>query len=428
MASRASYEIAVIIIVFLIFFPVSALPQNDTSLNSEPITTRSQTLPYTIKLFIPTSNEVHSDQIMDQINFPNGDVLFATAFGLSTFNGTWSTRHTNMNNISAGLMDDFITAIEFDQKGNLWLGYSGGIQIYNGDSYLVIRDQQLLKETRIHDLQRWNNDMWIATGHAGIHRYRDGEWTWFQPMTKNGPGFYEIDSMALDSVSNSLVIATLNEGLWIVRKQDDPVEFEMLATKDDAAGMMQHVKRDPLGGVYFFNPEKIIHYDTVSGFRDILTTADLTQEQITINDIAAGSDGNLNIATDDGLYIWREGAIYRHLNRFEGMGTSENVRSVNMDQRNRVWFATPGNVGYYMDNTNPEKLILIDPVTPTPSLIPVITIPINNPINNPINPNLSATTAVNSSSGSSTIFSWITDPIARAISAIAQKFGVNILS
>ena len=428
MASRASYEIAVIIIVFLIFFPVSALPQNDTSLNGEPITTRSQTLPYTIKLFIPTSNEVHSDQIMDQINFPNGDVLFATAFGLSTFNGTWSTRHTNMNNISAGLMDDFITAIEFDQKGNLWLGYSGGIQIYNGDYYQVIRDQQLLKETRIHDLQRWNNDMWIATGHAGIHRYRDGEWTWFQPMTKNGPGFYEIDSMALDSVSNSLVIATLNEGLWIVRKQDDPVEFEMLATKDDAAGMMQHVKRDPLGGVYFFNPEKIIHYDTVSGFRDILTTADLTQEQITINDIAAGSDGNLNIATDDGLYIWREGAIYRHLNRFEGMGTSENVRSVNMDQRNRVWFATPGNVGYYMDNTNPEKLILIDPVTPTPSLIPVITIPINNPINNPINPNLSATTAVNSSSGSSTIFSWITDPIARAISAIAQKFGVNILS
>ena len=431
MASRASYEIAIIIIVFLVFFPVSALQQNDTSLIGKPTATSSQTLPYSIKLFIPTQNEVHSDEIKDQINFPNGDVLIATAFGLSTFNGTWSTRHTHLNNISAGLMDDYITAVEFDHKGNLWIGYSGGIQIYNGDYYQVIRDQQLLKETRIHDLQRWNNDMWIATGHAGIHRYRDGVWTWFQPMTINGSGFYEIDSMALDSVSNSLVIATLNEGLWIVRNQDDPVKFEMLAGKDDAAGKMEHVKRDPLGGVYFFNREKIIHFDTASGFRDVLTTGDLTLEQITINDIAAGSDGNLNIATDDGLYIWRDGGIYRHLNRFEGIGTSEIVRTVNVDQKNRVWFATQGNVGYYMDNTKPEKLILIDPVTPTPSLIPVTIVNATSINSTTMNPNPTPTTVVTPSTDSSSILTpitRITDSIARAISAIAQKFGVNILS
>ena len=420
------YEIAIIIIAFIIFFPVSALPQNDTSLTGVSITTSSQTLPYSIKLFIPSQNEIHSDEIKDQINFPNGDVLIATAFGLSTFNGTWSTRHINLNNISAGLMDDFITAVEFDHKGNLWIGYSGGIQIYNGVYYQVIRDQQLLKDTRIHDLQRWNDDMWVATGNAGIHRYRNGEWTWFQPMTKNGPGFYEIDSMALDSGSNSLVIATINEGLWIVRNQDDPVVFEMLAGKDSANGQMQHVKRDPLGGVYFFNQEKIIHYDTVSGFRDVLTTADLTQEQITINDIAAGSDGNLNIATDDGLYIWRKGGIYRHLNRFEGMGTSENVRAVNVDQKNRVWFATQGYVGYYTDNTNPEKLIQIDPVTPTASLIPIMIV-----TNTPIKPSPSATTTITPSSDSSsllTTFALITDPITRAIHDIALKFGVNIFS
>ncbi|MDO8873389.1 MAG: hypothetical protein Q7V05_11775 [Methanoregula sp.] len=425
MASQANYEIAVIIIVFLIFFPVSALPQNDTSLTGESKTTSSQTLPYTIKLFILAPNEVHSDQIKDQINYPNGDVLIATAFGLSTFNGTWSTRHTNLNNISQGLMDDFITAVEFDHKGNLWIGYSGGIQIFNGVYYQVIRDQQLLKDTRIHDLQRWNDDMWVATGNAGIHRYGNGEWTWFQPMSTNGPGFYEIDSMALDSGSNSLVIATENEGLWIVRNQDDPVRFEMLAGKNSAAGKMQHVKRDPLGGVYFFNPEKIIHYDTGSGFKDVLTAGNLTQEQITINDIAAGSDGNLYIATDDGLYIWREGGIYRHLNRFEGMGTSEIVRAVNVDAKNRVWFATQGYVGYYTDNTNLKK-IQIDLVTPTASLIPVTIVNVT-----PIMPGPSATTAINPSSGSSSIlttFAQITDPITRAISAIAQKFGVNIFS
>jgi ligand-binding sensor domain-containing protein len=290
----------------------------------------------------------------------------------------------------------------------------------------MIRDQQLLKETRIHDLQRWNDDMWVATGHAGIHRYRNGAWTWFQPMTKNGPGFYEIDSMALDSASNALVIATADEGLWIVRTQDDPVGFEMLADRESAAGQMQHVRRDPLGGVYFFNKETILHFDRVSGFKNILTTTDLTVEQISINDIAAGSDGNLNIATDDGLYIWRQGTVYRHLNRFEGIGTSEIVRTVNVDAHDRVWFATQGYVGYYIDNTNPQNRIRIEPVTPTPSLVPVTVVTVV-----PVNPVPSATIAdkpLPDSASIITSITGITDPIARAISAIARKFGVNIFS
>ncbi|MFA6129316.1 MAG: two-component regulator propeller domain-containing protein [Bacteroidales bacterium] len=364
---------------------------------------------------------------MDQINSPNGDVLIATSFGLSTFNGTWSTRHVNLDNISEGLMDNFITAVEFDHRGNLWIGYSGGIQIYNGVYYQVIRDQPLLKDIRINDLQRWNDDMWVATGHAGIQRYRNGEWTWFQPMTRNGPGFYEIDSMTLDSGSNysknnSLVIATVNEGLWIVRAHDDPVKVEVLASKDSTAGQMQHVKQDPLGGVYFFNPENIIHYDTISDFKDVLTAGDLTQEQITINDIAAGSDGNRYIASDDGIYIWRKGKLYRHLTRFEGIGTSEIVRTVNVDAKDRVWFATQRYVGYYIDNTNPEKLIPIYMVTPTASLIPITIINVT-----PIQP--SPSTAINPSSDSlsvMTIFTQVTDPLARAINAIAQKFGTNI--
>jgi ligand-binding sensor domain-containing protein len=419
MASRPKYEFAILLIFFLVSPLVTAAPQNDLLPDSG---SDMQTAPYTIVLFIPTSNQVHSDQIKDVINSPDGDVLFATAFGLSAYNGTWSTRHINRNNISEGLMDDFITAVEFDPKGDLWIGYPGGIQIYNGVYYQTIRDQQLLKDLQIRDILRWNDDMWIATGHAGIHRYRNGAWTWYQPMTKNGPGFYEIDSMALDSKSNSLVIATVKEGLWTVRTEEDPVVFEMLAGKDDPSGQMEHVKRDPLGGVYFFNSEKILHYDPVSGFKDLLTTADLTQEQISINDIAAGSDGNINIATDDGIYIWREGGVYRHLNRFEGIGTSEIVRSVNVDAKNRVWFATQGFIGYYLDNSNPEKLIPVNPVTPAGTLIPIkmVTLTTMNP-----------TPSVNPSSDSLSlagILGQVTDPIARAISALAQKFGVKIFS
>ncbi|PKL56468.1 MAG: hypothetical protein CVV34_07895, partial [Methanomicrobiales archaeon HGW-Methanomicrobiales-5] len=153
MALRASYKIIIIILTILIFSPVNAIPETDVGNHTESIPAGSDTAPYSIVLFIPTSNQIHSDQVMDQINSPDGDIFFATSFGLSAFNGSWSTRHINRDNISEGLMDDFITAIEFDHEGHLWLGYSGGIQIFNGISYQVIRDQQLLKDTRIHDLQ-----------------------------------------------------------------------------------------------------------------------------------------------------------------------------------------------------------------------------------------------------------------------------------
>lgn len=242
-------------------------------------------------------------------------------------------------------------------------------------------------------------------------------------MSKNGPGFYEVDSMTLDTASNSLLIATKNEGLWKIQSPDDPVPFELLAGKDTPPGQMQHVKRDPLGGAYFFNPEKIIHYDTVSGFHNVLTSDELRPGHITINDIAAGSDGNLNIATDDGIYIWKGGGVYRHLTRFEGIGTSDIVKTINVDAKNQIWFATQGYVGYYMEKTNPEDQLRIDMVTPAPSLIPIMLVNIT-----PIKPVPSDTVRASSDSSSLPIYSQIIDPIARAISVIAQKLGVKIFS
>ncbi|MFA5212775.1 MAG: two-component regulator propeller domain-containing protein, partial [Methanoregula sp.] len=216
MGHQAISELIVVVIILLSIIPAMAFSDNSSSVSRENVTT-TEPVPYTIKLFIPTTRMIHSDQITDLINGHNGDVIIATSFGISTYNGSWSTRHLNLDNISLGLMDDYVTAVEYDHDGNLWIGYSGGLQIYNGRYYRTIRDQQLLKETRILDLQRWNDEMWIATGHAGIHRYRNETWIWFQPGVKNGSGFYEVDSMALDPAGNMLVIATPEEGLWIVR-------------------------------------------------------------------------------------------------------------------------------------------------------------------------------------------------------------------
>jgi ligand-binding sensor domain-containing protein len=335
--------------------------------------------PYTIRLFIPEQSMIHSDQINGITNGPGGGTIIGTSFGLSTYNGSWNTLHTNLQNISEGLMDDYITAVERDSDGNLWIGYSSGLQIYDGKSYRSIRDQQLLKETRIKDLQRRDNEMWIATGHAGIHRYRNGTWTWYQPMKRTGPGFYEVKSMALDSASNAIVITTEVEGLWLLRTPDDRATFEEIAPRYSTWGFLETARPDPRGGVYLFNKTMVVHYDTVQGFVPVLTGSGLGPVAIGINDIAAAPGGRLFIATDDGIFIWQDGAVATHLTRTDGLGTSPVIRTVTVDAQNRVWFSSPGYVGFYTDQAaSPIAIEMAEtpvPATtaraPVPSAVPV---------------------------------------------------------
>jgi ligand-binding sensor domain-containing protein len=416
------------VIFFLLVISQAAAVAGDSPVQAGDNLTQKQPAPsYTIRLFIPSGHMIHSSQVTDQINSPGGDVIIATSFGLSTYNGTWSTRHINLQNISAGLMDDYITAVELDPDGNLWIGNSGGLQIYNGVYYKVIRDQQLLKETRILDLQRWNNDMWIATGHAGIHRYHEGTWTWYQPMVEGGAGFYEVNSMALDTSSNSLLIATTNEGLWIVTSPVDPVRFDLLAGKDGTFGLLEQVKKDPLGGVYFFNASTVIHYDTTRGFTPVLNIIDLTPVKSTFNDIAADSDGTLYLATDNGIYIWRDGSVYRYLGRFEGIGTSAIVQTINVDAQHRAWFATQEEVGYYQDSIEPGSLLIFESATPTTvqTVLPVVNISESPPTFPPGKAVIQTSITPVASNASSGIFSPIIDPLARALNAILSVLGLS---
>jgi ligand-binding sensor domain-containing protein len=365
---------------------------------------------------------IHSDQINDLISGPHGETIIGTSYGLSTYNGSWSTRHLNLNNISEGLMDDYITALELDPDGNLWIGYSGGLQIFDGSSFHSIRDQQLLKETRIKDLQRWNTDMWVATGHAGIHRYRSGTWTWFQPMTRGGPGFYEVRSMALDANHNALVIATEVEGLWVILPApDDQVVFNEIAPRYSTYGFLQQVRQDPRGGVYISNESVVVHYDPDQGIIPVLTTTDLAPGVLAINDIAAAPDGRLFIATDSGIFIWKEGSVIDHLSRFEGVGTSPVVRTVTIDAKNRVWFSTRGYVGFFEDRAASVPTIAIEMVTtravtmssmptPAPTTIPLPapTLPVVTQDQPPFFPEDSVLKFLNP----------IIDPIAKAIRSI----------
>jgi len=359
MGQAPNSELIVLFILLMIIAPVSATGTN--ALES------SDSSPYSITLFIPTASMVHSTQVMDMVNVPDspGSVLLGTSFGLSQYNGTWSTRHMNRDNSSEGLLNDYITSIEYDNQGNLWIGYSGGIQIYNGQYYQTIRDQQLLKDPRITGLRRWNDDMWVITGNAGIHRYHEGIWTWFQSGSKGGPGFYEASNMVLDYEANAMIIATDHEGLWRVRSQEDPIQFDCIAPRGSTYGLLTEVRRNPLGGALFFNDSVVVRYSQDANFSLFLNSDMLSGSDTNINDVAAGTDGRVYLATDRGIYIWKNGKIIDYIDRMGGIGTSPTVNWVYVDAENRLWFATNDDVGVMTDQITPDSRIAINTIPPT---------------------------------------------------------------
>ncbi len=175
--------------------------------------------------------------------------------------------------------------------------------------------------------------------------------------------------------------------------------------------------------MYFFNDTTVIHYSGDSGFTPVLTVPDITRENIAINDLAAASEGEIFLATDRGIFIWKNHGVYRKIGRFEGTGTSERVRTVTIDSQNRAWFSTEGYVGYYEEKSESRNLIPIQIVTPEKE------VPVQTPATIPSVQPTEKIPSPESQPGPGTTqdgLAPILNPILRAITSILSKLGISI--
>ncbi|QDV10089.1 Signal transduction histidine-protein kinase/phosphatase DegS [Planctomycetes bacterium Poly30] len=83
-----------------------------------------------------------------------------------------------------GLPSRGVRALEVDVDGRLWLGTAGGIAIYDGLRFKILRASQTpgLGNERITSLARDSqNDLWIGTSGGPLSRYRDGRFEELAP-------------------------------------------------------------------------------------------------------------------------------------------------------------------------------------------------------------------------------------------------------
>lgn len=333
-------------------------------------------------LFIPLSSALYvevpdynsgiaSAGVHDAINGRYGDVIFATDSGISVYsaNGTWySVNARNPGETAYGILaplETMVTAVALDADGHLWIGYPGGLQIGDGTGYRAIQDLDLLKNLNINCIARWGDEMWIATGRAGLHRCHGGDWTWYKPLGPEGLGSYTVVSMAVDAASDALVIGSESDGVWVLKDRTGEVHFEQVTCRGDPLRGISEVRTDPFGGVYLFNRTMILHYTPKVGVTPVLGAGNLSTFPVTINDIAATPEGLLLIASDNGIYGWNASGVALHLTSGDGL-RSNFVKKLFVDAAGRCWFVVPGNVGYVPPMTGSATLDLSAVPVPTP--------------------------------------------------------------
>jgi ligand-binding sensor domain-containing protein len=365
-------------------------------------------------LFGPGSDQISSLGVLDMAQERQGTLYFATDNGLSIYDGTWRIAHMTHGNTSQGLLSDHVLAVEFDPQGNLWLGYPNGIQRIEGGTFVTIRDQQMLKSLEAHSLLLANGWMWVATGTAGLHRYRDGAWQWFKPQGPEGLGCNYVRSLAGDSSGKTLYVAC-NEGIWYTANTDGPVAFKRLAGGLLGGGTGFTLREDPFGGIYIFNSTAVLRYSPVDGARVILAAEDL-MIGIDIRDIAVDPDGTLWVATGNGIYGWKYGEAREHLDSSNGIRNNA-VKWLYMDAGDRLWFVTPENVGYYQ--ITPQR-------GSAGEVIPIETFPVQTqaPLSYPaVTPSPSVTPDISFTEIAESPVVTPSNPLADLLAAIGDFFG-----
>ncbi len=324
-----------------------------------------------IVLFSPGSGSLSSLGVKDITDGPENSLILATDNGRSTFNGSWEIVHVNRNDYHNGPLSDFVTALEYDHARRLWIGYSNGLQILDGSSYTTINDQQLLINLAINDIQSRGNEMWVATGQAGLHRYRDGIWTWFRPLGERGPGSYEISSMAVDYVSGALYCAAEDGALWVFSGEAGSGGFDRFEGDGAMLPGPERIVSCPFGGIAGFNSTAVYTISPEGRVRQAVNACDLPWSTPVILDIAFTDEGTLVIGTNRGLVLWENGRATHSLGPEDGIGNPV-IERVYVDNAGRVWFFNRMYAGIFLPEDGDDPIVIKAPPG-TPELVPVET-------------------------------------------------------
>ena len=271
-------------------------------------------------------NAIHVDKT-GNIWYGNGEGLYK----ITENNGIFSSKHYDKEQ---GFMNNSITSIKEDQKGNLWIGtYGDGVYEYNGKRFARIDFHLELYKQTVLDIYFDNRDnVWLATLSSGIAQYNTVAKT-FNWLTENeGLSNNHVQSIIQDKSGN----------YWFGTSGGGVCNYfgKQFTNYDKSSGLagnfIYSVFRDSrqrlwVGtsdkGLSVFDSAKFFNYNLSNGFANVKVKA-----------INEDNDGNIYIGTDgEGLFIYN-GTDFKP---YEGLA-KKYIRAIVKDKSGNLFIATAG--------------------------------------------------------------------------------------
>ena len=165
-------------------------------------------------------------QVNDIVQDRNGYIWYATAEGLTSFNGHEFT----ILGKSDGLAGSLIKKILVDSEGNLWLGYRDrGISKYlvKEKQFIQIQLPPGLESTDVVDIiETTDGTLFFATDDDGLLVYRDGVWR----IIGDDDGLPSNNLLSLCNIKDKIWIGTFR-GLGVINRDNFEVDTVLSQSK-----------------------------------------------------------------------------------------------------------------------------------------------------------------------------------------------------
>lgn len=286
-------------------------------------------------------NEVHVDKA-GNIWYGNGENLFKIMEHNSTFSQVKYGK-------DKGFMNNSITSIKEDSKGNLWIGtYGDGAYKYDGKNFLRIDFNLELYRKTVLDIYFDNRDnVWLATLSNGIAQYNT--------IAKSFNWLTENEGLSNNHVQ--CIIQDKSNNYWFGTSGGGVCNYfgKQFTNYDKSSGLsgnfIYSLFRDSkqrlwIGtsnkGLCVFDSAKFSNFNAGNGFLDVKVKA-----------LEEDNEGNIIIGTDgQGIFIY-DGIEFKPC---KGL-TKKYIRAIRKDKEGAMWIATAGTGIYKLVYDSTKSII-----------------------------------------------------------------------
>ncbi len=291
------------------------------------------------------SSGLPSDWIRSAIEDSEGNIWFASRFGLSKFDGKTFTRFTE----AEGLPVDNTNVVFEDKERNIWIGSDGkGLCKFVGESFTYLTTNDSLSGNIVLSvLEDKDQNLWFSTFGKGITKKEGGR---------------AIVYTTTEGLNNNNVWGSLRDrdnNLWFCTSEGvskfDGRRFENYGVEDGlAARIVFCICQDKAGNLWFGTIQGVSVFDG-KGFKSYVYGSDNIGKDVT--SIVEDKSGRLWFATKNGLYMRENGRFTRYTTA-DGL-CNNTIISLALGKDNNLWIGTKAGINYY-DGKSFSKFFIDD--------------------------------------------------------------------